>query len=108
MKGEWLKRARKMRRLAAAGRYHLILFTDEKIFTVEQHHNFQNSRQPLPKGSFNLPTDSRSHFPSSIMVWSGICATGKTPLMFFEKGVKISAKVYQDQILRGVLEPWAL
>ena len=41
------------------------------------------------------------------MVWAGICATGKTPLVFFEKGVKISAKVYQDQILRGILEPWA-
>ena len=41
------------------------------------------------------------------MVWTGICATGKTTLVFFEKGVKISGKVYQDQILKGVLELWA-
>ena len=106
-KGERLKRARKMRRLAAAGRHHSVLFTDEKIFTAEQHHNSQNDRQLLPKGSLHPPTVSRSHFPSSVMVWAGICATGKTPLVFFEKGVKITAKVYQDQILRGVLEPWA-
>ena len=94
-----------MRRLAAAGRNHSILFTDEKIFTVEQHHNSQNNRQLLPKGKLHPPTGNRSHFPSSIMVWASICATGKIPLVFFEKGVKISVKVYQDQILRGVLEP---
>ena len=107
MKGERLKRAYKMRRLAAAGRYHLILFTDEKIFTVEQHHNSQNNLRLLPKGSLHPPTVSQSHFPSSIMVWAGICATGKTALVFFEKGVKISAKVHQGQTLKGVPEPWA-
>ena len=85
MKVERLKRARKMRRLAAAGRHHSILFTDEKIFTVEQYHNSQNNRQLLPKGSLNPPTVSRSYFPTSIMVWAGICATGKTPLVFLEK-----------------------
>ncbi len=107
VKGEQLKRARKIKRLVAAGRHQTILFTDEKIFTVEQHHNHQNDQRLLSKGSSYPPTVSRSHFPSSIVVWAGICATGKTPLVFFEKGVKISAKAYQDQILRGVLEPWA-
>ena len=43
MKGERLKRAHKMRRLATAGRHHSILFTNEKILTVEQHHNSQNN-----------------------------------------------------------------
>jgi hypothetical protein len=107
MKGERLKRALKIKMLVAAGRHHSILFTDEIIFIVEQHHNHQNDRQLLPKGSSHPPTVSRSHFPSFIMVWAGICATGKTPHVFFEKEVKISAKVYQDQILRGVLELWA-
>ena len=40
------------------------------------------------------------------MVWGGICAIGKTPLVFIEKGVKVTAKVYQNQILQGVIAPW--
>jgi hypothetical protein len=41
------------------------------------------------------------------MVWGGICASGKTPLIFIERNVKINAKAYQNIILKGVLEPWA-
>jgi len=43
-----LQKARKMLRLGGHGR---VLFTDEKIFTVERFHNHQNDRQLLPKGS---------------------------------------------------------
>jgi inhibitor of nuclear factor kappa-B kinase subunit alpha len=110
MKTNRLKKSRKMQRLAAAGRHHSILFTDEKIFTIERHHNHQNDRQLLPVGSSTSPKSkivSRSHFPASVMVWGGICATGKTPLVFIEKGVKVSSKVYQEKILRDVLYPWA-
>ena len=48
----------------------------------------------------------RSLFPRSVMVWGGICATGKTPLVFIERNVKINAAVYQNDILRGVVHPW--
>ena len=37
------------------------------------------------------------------MVWGGICAAGKTPLVFIEKGVKINARYYQDKVLKVVL-----
>jgi hypothetical protein len=47
------------------------------------------------------------HFPQSVMVWAGITATGKTPLVFVERGVKINAAVYQEQILNKVVKPWA-
>lgn len=47
------------------------------------------------------------HFPASVMVWAGITSDGKTPLVFVEKGVKINAAVYQQRILRDVLDPWA-
>jgi inhibitor of nuclear factor kappa-B kinase subunit alpha len=107
MKADRLKKVRKMKRLAAAGRHRSILFTDEKLFTVEQHHNHQNDRQLLPKDAERPPVVTRSNFASSVMVWAGICATGKTPLVFIEKGVKVTAKVYQDQILKDVLDPWA-
>ena len=42
------------------------------------------------------------------MVWGGICATGKTSLVFIDRNVKINAEVYQNTILRGVLQPWAI
>ena len=41
------------------------------------------------------------------MVWGGICSIGKTPLVVIEKGVKINASVYQDNILKAVFHPWA-
>jgi hypothetical protein len=48
-----------------------------------------------------------SHFSQSIMVWVEIMETGKTPLVFVERGVKINAAVYQEQILKKVVKPWA-
>ena len=105
-----LKKARRMLRLIAAGWHHSILFTDEKIFITENYHNHQNDRQLLPIGSAASPKAkkvNRIKFPASVMVWGGICATGKNPLVIAEKGVKINAKVYQEKILRDVLHPLA-
>lgn len=47
------------------------------------------------------------HFPKSVMVWAGISDSGKTPLVFVERGVKINSQVYQEQILRNVVVPWS-
>jgi hypothetical protein len=41
------------------------------------------------------------------MVWAGITATGKTPLVFVDRNVKINAAVYQQLILRDTQDPWA-
>ncbi|GBM38121.1 hypothetical protein AVEN_222860-1 [Araneus ventricosus] len=41
------------------------------------------------------------------MVWDGICANGKTPLVFVDEGVKINHKVYRRDILKAVVLPWA-
>lgn len=41
------------------------------------------------------------------MVWAGICKTGKTPLVFVERGVKINAQVYQQRILKDAVIPWS-
>lgn len=106
-----LQKARKMLRLVGAGRLQKVLFTDEKIFTVERAHNPQNDRQLLKKHGRNYYTAkiiTRRHFPASVMVWGGICASGKTPLVFIDKKVKINAAVYQEIILRNVLQPWVI
>jgi len=87
-----------------------VLFTDEKIFTVEPLHNGRNRRQLLKKGQQKTAaakTIGRSHFSSSVIVWSGICATGKTLLILIDRNVKINDANYQQLDLRDVLKPWA-
>ena len=107
MKQQRLGKSRVMKRRVAAGRLNQVLFTDEKIFTVQRIHNSQNQRELLRKKSLAQKIIQRSLFPRSVMVWAGICATGKTPLVFIDRNVKINAHVYQNDILRTVLHPWA-
>ena len=40
------------------------------------------------------------HRPSYVMVWWGV-----TPLHFYEKGVKTGPRVYQEDVLQGVVTP---
>ena len=108
MKQQRLRKCRLMKRMVAAGRLNLVLFTDEKIFTVQRIHNSQNHRLLLKNKSLASRLVQKSLFPQSVMVWGGICSTGKTPLVFINRNVKINATVYQNEILRAVLHPWAL
>uniref|UniRef100_A0A1I7X2D6 Uncharacterized protein n=1 Tax=Heterorhabditis bacteriophora TaxID=37862 RepID=A0A1I7X2D6_HETBA len=62
-------------------RFSNVLVRNEKILTV-------NSR------SEKAFVDTRSHFPSSVMVWIRITVSGKTPLVVVKKNVKINAKYY--------------
>ena len=106
-----LKKVKVLLKRAAAGQHRTTLFTDEKLFTVQRAHNHQNDRQWLPKGSgkaSDRETVSREQHPASVMVWAGICSSGKTPLVFIDQGVKINARLYQEQVLKSVLVPWAL
>ncbi|KAK0426115.1 hypothetical protein QR680_009540 [Steinernema hermaphroditum] len=88
-------------------RLNRILFTDEKIFTVEPYRNSQNQRELLPQGSLRTVKAENTHFPKSVMVWGGISDLGKTKLVFVPKGVKINAETYRELILEGAVIPWA-
>lgn len=85
-----------------------ILFTDEKIFTVEEHFNRQNDRV-YAKCSKDIPPTSkrvlRIHHPAQLMVWAGVSAVGLPDLHFCETGVKTQAKNYQSDILDKVVLP---
>ena len=101
-----LTRARALKARFAAGRHRSILFSDEKVFTIQQAHNAQNDRiwaaeAPLP----GKRVVSRVQFPKSLMVWAGVTFDGKTPLVFIEKGVKINQTAYQ-KTLHDKLLPW--
>lgn len=49
---------------------------------------------------------TQSHFPASVMVRMEVIASTKL-LVFVEKGAKVNAKMYQDAILKAVVEPCA-
>lgn len=102
-----LQRCRVLKQRAAGQRWERILFSDEKLFTIEQAHNLQNDRIWTSKPTSNFKTVERRQNPESVMVWGGICASGKTPLIFVDKGVKINQELYRRDILESVLLPWS-
>lgn len=86
-----------------------IIWTDEKIFTVEQAFNSHNDRI-LGRKRKDIPVNEQSIFrrqkPASVMVWAGVTSCGKkTPLIFIPEGVKVNQDVYLDMLRQKVL-PW--
>ena len=102
-----LQRCRQLKRRAAAQRWERILFTDEKLFTVEQAHNQQNDRSWSAEAPGTSAIVEHRQNPESVMVWGGICASGKTTLVLVDQGVKINQEVYRRNILETVVLPWA-
>jgi len=85
-----------------------ILFTDEKIFTIEEQYNHQNNKiyvQISREAKEKVPRVQRGHHPSYVMVWWGMSHQEVTPLHFCEKGVKTGAQVYQEDVLQGIVKP---
>lgn len=109
-KEQRLVKAKKLLTFFKQTRAHNVLFTDEKVFTIEVARNSQNHRQllsPVNKNCQKRRIRTRTLFPKSVMVWGGITASGKTPLVFIQKGVKINAIYYQEEILKKVVLPWS-
>lgn len=84
------------------------IFSDEKLFVLEQSLNSQNDR--IYSISFqDLPDDrkyvKRFQKPSSVMVWGAISKRGLLPLKFVDPGVKINAEYYKTEILEEILLP---
>lgn len=102
-----LIRCRALKKGLKNGRYQSILFTDEKIFTIEQTINKQNDRVWLQEPSAKHQNKYRKQGAQSVMAWAGISATGRTPLVFIEQGVKVNKTVYLEKVLKGVVQPWA-
>ncbi|CAD6199278.1 unnamed protein product [Caenorhabditis auriculariae] len=105
-----MKKARKLLAGTKDDSHLTTLFTDEKIFTVEPNKNGQNHRiiatdyqSACEKGKILNKT---SH-PASVMVFAGITADGKTPLIFVDPGVKVNQVYYRETILKLGVLPWA-
>lgn len=109
-KANRLQKCKNLLKFFQVRRFEDVLWTDEKVFTVEVAHNSQNHRQllsPTLKNTLARKIRTRTHFPKSLMVWGGITATSKTPLIFIEKNVKINAQVYQEVIIKKAVIPWS-
>ena len=83
-----------------------IVFSDEKLFSVEAKFNTQNDRI-LGKSPKDLPDHlrfvSRRQKPSSVMVWGAISKSWKSPLIFVKEGVKVNTDSYVNDILTPAL-----
>ena len=103
-----VQRCRALIKRCAVESYRKILFTDEKIFTVEEKFNKQNDII-YAKNKSDIPLrqskSKRAHHPSSVMVWVGVSWTGKANLVFVPHGVKVRAKNYLESILIPIVEP---
>ena len=79
-----------------------MIWTDEKLFTVQATHNHQNdwiyavNKEVIPL--YKRIAHKRQN-PASVMVWAGVTSTGgKTPLTFIEDGVRINQHVYLNML----------
>jgi hypothetical protein len=104
MKATRVQRAKALLRRVAGPE---MLFTDEKIFTIEAAHNHQNDRIWSSESPGSSGIITHSQHPQQVMVWGGICSSGKTPLIFVDEGVKVNKNVYLERILRDTVNPWA-
>lgn len=87
-----------------------IIFSDEKMFLLQDSHNQQNDRvyaKSLNDAPRNILAVERYQNVSRVMVWGAISRKGKLPLLFIEKGVKINADYYIQHVLKDHLLPHA-
>ena len=107
VKEKRLSRSKELLVRHATGGLENIIFSDEKIFTIEETTNVQNDRV-ISTSLSKIPDSSRYVIrrikPLSVMVWAGVSSVGRTPLIFVPAGVKINSKTYQDLILEPVVK----
>jgi transposase len=79
-----------------------IVFSDEKLFTVEASFNKKNDLV-IGKSAKDIPAHvkvvTRRQKPQSVMVWAAVSRTWKSPLIFVPPGVKVTAKNYIEDVL---------
>ncbi|VDP00019.1 unnamed protein product [Heligmosomoides polygyrus] len=76
-----------------------ILFSDEKILTLNPVFNSQNegiTGDSLADATAKRWVQESAKQPHSIVVWGGVTSSGKTLTVFVEAGVKINAAVHKD------------
>ena len=73
------------------------VFSDEKPFVIQQFVNKQSDR--FDRETLHIRLATRTQAPAMVMVWAAITADGRFPLVFIDRGVKINAEYYRENIL---------
>jgi hypothetical protein len=71
------------------------IFTDEKIFTIEEQYNHQNNKiyaQTSCEVKENVPKVQGGDHPSYVMAWWEVSHLEMTHLHFCKKGLKLVSK----------------
>lgn len=103
-----LKRSKSLLKRFAKDDLENMVFSDEKLFSVQQYHNSQNVRiyaghiEDIPE---EMRTVIRFQAEKKVMVWAAVSKKGKFPLVFIEQGAKINAAYYKRLILEKVVKP---
>ena len=76
-----------------------ILFSDEKMFYIEDVYDYQNDRiwavdRVTAKNNGGIKKQRK--FPQKVMVWMGACSKGLTPLVIFDKGTVDHARYIKE------------
>ncbi len=104
-----LTRSKLLLNFMKSGMQPSIIWTDERIFTVQTVHNAHNDCI-LAKDFNSILVPKRTVFqrqkPAPLMVWAGVTSCGgKTPVIFILEGVKVNQKVYLA-MLKDQIKPW--
>jgi transposase len=87
-----------------------IIFSDEKMFTLERPLNRQNDRvygatlSDIPRRYLCIP---RYQNASAVMVFGAFSKKGKISLKFIDRGVKINKEYYKRHVLQELVIPEA-
>ena len=105
MKIRRLERCKKVLKYVKTCKDTVLVFSDEKIFTVDAVLNRRNDRY-LAKSTADVQGTYRTKHPAQVMVFGVIGSDGKKmPPYFFKPGEKIGADVYY-KVLRYQVLPW--
>jgi hypothetical protein len=81
------------------------IFSDKKMFTVNQVYNRRNDRVIVDQGDSGTPVNKTKH-PAGVMVLGIVASDGKTcPPIFIPAGLKVNTEVYIG-LLERHLVPW--
>ena len=99
-----LERCRRLFRRFTPLNRERIRLKDEKILSVEQSHNRLNDKSFCAEAS---GTSVIVEHRKKSKVSDGLGRDLRTPLVFFDEGLKIDQNVYRRDILDAVVVPWA-
>ncbi len=93
-------------RMAGMNKFRTIVWTDEKKFVLQLHHNRKNDRILVPVAAHDpsLRLVVRRKNPSSVMVFGAMASNGVVmDPIFIPSGITITSKSYQELILPKLL-----